>query len=66
MTPTALSLSPATHDWNLLTDELQLHGCAVLPPLLSLGECMAISSLYPQAGNFRSRVVMARHGCGRG
>lgn len=66
MTPTALSMSPARHDWGLLTDELQCRGCAVLPQLLSPGECLAISSLYPQAGNFRSRVVMARHGFGRG
>lgn len=66
MTPTALSISPLTHDWDLLTDELQSRGCAVLPQLLSPGECQAVSSLYPQAGNFRSRVVMARHGFGRG
>ncbi|MES2686556.1 MAG: 2OG-Fe(II) oxygenase [Pseudomonadota bacterium] len=66
MTPTTLSNSPAPHDWGLLTDELQLHGCAVLPQLLSPAECQAVSSLYPQAGNFRSRVVMARHGFGRG
>jgi hypothetical protein len=66
MTPTALSISPPAYDWDLLTDELQWRGCAVLPQLLSPAECRAVSSLYPQAGNFRSRVVMARHGFGRG
>lgn len=66
MKPTAISIPPAARDWALLTDELQLHGRAVLPQLLSRGECLAISSLYAQAGNFRSRVVMASHGFGRG
>jgi hypothetical protein len=49
-----------------LTDELQVHGHVVLPQLLSADECLTIRSLYPQSGNFRSRVVMARHGFGRG
>ncbi|GAB3477965.1 prolyl 4-hydroxylase [Polaromonas eurypsychrophila] len=66
MTPTAISISSAARDWALLTDELQLHGRAVLPQLLSPDACLAISRLYPQADNFRSRVVMARHGFGRG
>src|SRR3712207_7927314 len=29
-------------------------------------ECSAISGLYPDDRHFRSRVVMARHGFGRG
>lgn len=66
MTLTTLSTDPRAHDGALLTDELQLHGHAVLPQLLSPHECLAVSSLYPQAGHFRSRVVMARHGFGRG
>lgn len=66
MTLTTLSIDPRAHDAALLADELQLHGRAVLPQLLSPHECLAMRSLYPQAGHFRSRVVMARHGFGRG
>ncbi|WP_395059767.1 2OG-Fe(II) oxygenase [Polaromonas sp.] len=66
MTPTTISISPAARDWGLLTEALQVHGHVVLPQLLGLDECLAIGRLYPQADNFRSRVVMARHGFGRG
>jgi hypothetical protein len=34
--------------------------------LLNPAQCLALSGLYPQAENFRSRVVMERHGFGRG
>ncbi|MDO9359565.1 MAG: 2OG-Fe(II) oxygenase [Polaromonas sp.] len=49
-----------------MTDTLQLQGSAVLPGLLSPAECDAITRLYPQPGHFRSKVVMARQGFGRG
>jgi hypothetical protein len=49
-----------------LADTLHSKGHAVLPRLLSRAECAAVSGIYPQAGSFRSRVVMARHGFGRG
>ncbi|MDQ3273033.1 MAG: 2OG-Fe(II) oxygenase [Pseudomonadota bacterium] len=49
-----------------LADTLQTHGHAVLPQLLSEAECAAVTALYPQTDSFRSRVVMARHGFGRG
>jgi hypothetical protein len=31
-----------------------------------LDECRSVTLLYPQDGRFRSRVVMAWHGFGRG
>ncbi len=34
--------------------------------LLTATQCQALSALYPQTRNFRSRVVMERHGFGRG
>jgi len=46
--------------------ELDARGCARLPQLLSGLECAAMSRLYTQEEIFRSRVVMARHGFGRG
>jgi hypothetical protein len=38
----------------------------VLPGLLDARECGAMAALYPLPEHFRSRVVMARHGFGRG
>lgn len=56
----------ATYDWPTIHDELNRFGCAVLPKLLSPEECRMLSSLYPEDKHFRSRVVMARHGFGKG
>jgi len=53
-------------DWTALTETLQIHGSAVLAQLLSAAECESLVKLYPQTSHFRSRVVMARHGFGRG
>ena len=39
---------------------------AVIEKLLVPQECEALTKLYPKDGVFRSRVVMARHGFGRG
>ena len=54
------------YDWNTITVEMNAHGCAVLPKLLSAAECKGLAALYPDDGHFRSRVIMARHGFGRG
>jgi len=51
---------------HLDTGTLLMQGNVVLPALLSATECEAVTRLYPQAAMFRSRVVMARHGFGRG
>jgi len=53
-------------DWSRIADDLAEQGCAVLERLLSPAECGAISSLYPEDDRFRSRIVMGRHGFGRG
>jgi uncharacterized protein len=53
-------------DWTQATADLDGHGCAVLKGLLTSRECEALASLYPDDKNFRSRVVMGRHGFGRG
>ncbi len=54
------------YDWPLLAGELDGFGCAVLPKLLAPDECDAISGLYPEERHFRSHIIMARHGFGRG
>src|SRR6202047_4248562 len=53
-------------DWPQATADLDAQGCAVLKGLLSPDECRALAALYPDDGRFRSRVVMGRHGFGRG
>src|SRR5258705_22116 len=53
-------------DWAQATADLDAQGCAVLKGLLTLEECDALAALYPDDKNFRSRIVMGRHGFGRG
>ncbi|AST33020.2 2OG-Fe(II) oxygenase [Ralstonia solanacearum] len=55
-----------TFDWHAVEDALNDAGNAVLPGLLTPGACDALAALYPHDGLYRSRVVMARHGFGRG
>src|SRR5712671_4409767 len=53
-------------DWHGISQELDGQGSAVLAGLLTRDECQALALLYPDDDLFRSRVVMARHGFGRG
>jgi hypothetical protein len=46
--------------------ELDTFGCARLDGLLTIEECREISALYSDDTLFRSRIVMARHGFGKG
>ena len=45
---------------------LDAQGWTVLGGLLAPGECRALAALYDDEARFRSKVVMARHGFGRG
>ncbi|MGH7515243.1 MAG: 2OG-Fe(II) oxygenase [Gemmatimonadales bacterium] len=56
----------AAVDWDRASRDLDDYGCAVLERLLPPTECRALAELYPDEARFRSRVVMARHGFGRG
>jgi uncharacterized protein len=53
-------------DWERISQELDAQGCAILEGILDREECRVLSELYPKDGHFRSRVVMGRHGFGRG
>ena len=53
-------------DWASVSSELDGQGWATFARLLSAGECKALAALYDDERRFRSRVVMARHGFGRG
>ena len=53
-------------DWETTTAGLNAEGCARIEALLSPAECREIAALYSDEARFRSKVVMARHGFGRG
>jgi hypothetical protein len=53
-------------DWTRIAAELDEQGWSLLPGLLSDAGCNAMTALYDRDDVFRSRVVMARHGFGRG
>jgi hypothetical protein len=53
-------------DWRRIGEELDAHGCAVARGMLSPEECDGLAAMYASDAPFRSRIVMARHGFGRG
>jgi hypothetical protein len=53
-------------DWRGIAEDLAQQGNAMMEQLLSREECRAIAGLYSKDEIFRSRVVMGRHGFGRG
>lgn len=53
-------------DWARVSTDLDAQGWAILPALLTNGQCDALAGLYNAGQGFRSHVVMARHGFGRG
>jgi uncharacterized protein len=53
-------------DWRRISQELDNQGSVVLERLASADECRALAAMYLKDEFFRSRVVMGRHGFGRG
>jgi uncharacterized protein len=53
-------------DWQKIGRDLDHQGNAVMQRLLSPEQCRSIAGLYSNDDLFRSRVVMGRHGFGRG
>jgi hypothetical protein len=53
-------------DWGSVEESLNREGWAVLPGLMAARECRSVTKLYDDDKPFRSTVVMARHGFGRG
>lgn len=53
-------------DWEALEASLNSNGCAVIPGLLDSETCIAYARGYDDEGRYRSRVLMERHGFGRG
>jgi uncharacterized protein len=53
-------------DWASASTHLDGYGWAMLRQLLTADECETIAGVYEDDRRFRSHVVMARHGFGRG
>lgn len=53
-------------DWTDIARTLDEDGATIMRGLLGPKDCVAVSHLYDDDGAFRSRVVMSRHGFGRG
>ena len=64
--PSSMANRVATRDWAALGEELDKHGCALIDNLLTAEECRKLAASYPDDEQFRSRIVMSRHGFGRG
>ena len=53
-------------NWEEAESSLGQSGFAILARALAPAQCKSLIKLYDDDANFRSRVVMARHGYGRG
>jgi hypothetical protein len=53
-------------DWGRVSSDLDAQGCAMIEGLLTPEECEVMAGLYQIDDMFRRRVVMGRHGFGRG
>jgi uncharacterized protein len=56
----------AATPWERVSADLDAQGFAVLEGLLAARDCRSVAKLYCDDAHFRSRIVMARHGFGRG
>ena len=53
-------------DWPRIESDLDARGNALVEGLIEPERCAQLAALYADDSHFRSRVVMARHGYGRG
>ncbi|TCO54951.1 2OG-Fe(II) oxygenase [Actinocrispum wychmicini] len=56
----------AAADWAAVADEVDGHGCALLPQLLTPAESAQIADLYDDVSHFRATIDMARYRFGEG
>jgi hypothetical protein len=64
--PGAIAERVAALDWAAIAADLDSYGCATTGAVLTAPECRALAETYESDAPFRSRVIMARHGFGRG
>ena len=55
-----------TLDWSRIAADLDARGHAVAAGLLTPAQCEALAAGYDDEHRYRSRIVMSRHGFGRG
>lgn len=65
-TSTSMTERISALDWLGIAAALDAHGCAVVNGLVAPEACTELAALYDTEDAFRSRIVMARHGFGRG
>jgi len=53
-------------DWAHIAAELDDRGCASTGSILTPAECRGLVGAYAEEGLYRSQIIMARHGFGRG
>ncbi len=53
-------------DWPGIGQDIESYGCGIIGSLLSVDACAELARGYDDEDLFRSRVVMSRHGFGRG
>ncbi len=58
--------SMTDHDWQMIADHLNDNGWAPIRGLVPGEACDAIAGTYDRDAGFRTRIVMSRHGFGRG
>lgn len=64
--PDADAIRLAGIDWAPIAASLDERGYALTPALLAPAACRALAALYGDDAAFRSRIVMQRHGFGKG
>lgn len=64
--PPSAAVRLAAADWPRLVADLDERGTAMLPGLFDRETCRAVAVSYADDSRFRSRVVMSKHGFGRG
>jgi hypothetical protein len=64
--PVSVAQRVSARDWTDLARQLDRHGSAIITGLLASDECAGLAASYPDDRLFRSRIIMGRHGFGRG
>jgi uncharacterized protein len=64
--PSSAATRAAAVDWAAVSAALDAHGSALVEQILDPADCRTLAALYDDDDTFRSQVVMARHGFGRG
>jgi hypothetical protein len=54
------------YDWSNISAHLDAYGWSIFPKLLTQSETAAVAGLFDDESQFRSHIIMARHGFGRG